>query len=100
MGGTPSFSAADEHGQEQGERWLREIQAHGGTELDSALGQALSAFDARKDAAGRAAVVVLLTDGQGGDEAGVLRPPQPELGGARGFCVGGDTAGEAGGLPR
>jgi len=100
MGGTPSFSAADEHGQEQGERWLREIQAHGGTELDSALGQALSAFDARKDAAGRAAVVVLLTDGQVGDEAGVLRRLQRELGAARVFCVGIDTAVNAGLLTR
>jgi len=100
MGGTPSFSAADEHGQEQGERWLREIEAHGGTELDSALGQALAEFGGRKDAAGRAAVVVLLTDGQVGDEAGVLRRLQRELGAARVFCVGIDTAVNAGLLTR
>jgi len=100
MNGTPSFSAADEHGQEQGERWLREIEAHGGTELDSALGQALAAFGERKDAAGRAAVVVLLTDGQVGDEAGVLRRLQRELGAARVFCVGIDTAVNSGLLTR
>ena len=100
MGGAPSFSAADEHGQEQGDRWLREIEAHGGTELDSALGNALSALAARRDGAGRAAVVVLLTDGQVADEAGVLRRLQRELGAARVFCVGIDTAVNAGLLTR
>jgi Ca-activated chloride channel family protein len=100
MGGAPSFSVSDEHGQEQGERWLREIEAHGGTELDSALGGALSALGMRKDATGRAAIVVLVTDGQIADEAGVLRRLQRELGAARVFCVGIDTAVNAGLLTR
>ena len=100
MGGAPSFSVADEHGQEQGERWLREIEANGGTELDSALGEALSALEIRKDAAGRAAIVVLVTDGQVADEAGVLRRLQRELGASRVFCVGIDTAVNTGLLTR
>jgi Ca-activated chloride channel family protein len=100
MNGAPSFSVADEHGEEQGERWLREIEARGGTEIDAALGKAISALDLRKDLAGRAAVVVLLTDGQVGDEAGVLRRVQRELGTSRLFCVGIDTAVNTGLLTR
>jgi Ca-activated chloride channel family protein len=100
MGGAPSFSVADEHGQEQGERWLREVEADGGTELDSAMGAAFSALALRKEGTGRAAVVVLLTDGQVADEAGVLRRLQREVGAARVFCVGIDTAVNAGLLTR
>src|SRR5947199_7035351 len=100
MDGAPAFSAADEHGQERGERWLREIEAQGGTELDSAMDGALSALALRKDAAARAGIVVLLTDGQVADEASVLRRLQRELGAARVFCVGVDTAVNAGLLSR
>jgi Ca-activated chloride channel family protein len=100
MDGAEGFAAADQHGQEHGERWLREIQANGGTELESALGEALHALASRKDGTGRAPVVVLLTDGQVADEAGALRRVQREVGEARVFCVGIDTAVNAGLLTR
>ncbi|MFL5394668.1 MAG: VIT domain-containing protein [Myxococcales bacterium] len=100
MDGAPVFAAADEHGQERGEKWLREVEANGGTELESALGEALHALASRKDGTARAPVVVLLTDGQVADEAGALRRVQREVGAARLFCVGIDTAVNAGLLTR
>src|SRR4051812_15473171 len=100
MDGAPVFAAADEHGQERGEKWLREVEANGGTELESALGEALHALASRKDGTARAPVVVLLTDGQVADEAGALRRVQREVGEARLFCVGIDTAVNAGLLTR
>lgn len=86
------FQAADESGVERGEKWLRSVFARGGTELDGAMREALGQLRSRGESAGRAAVVVLLTDGQVGDESSVLKRLQAELGDARVFTVGIDTA--------
>jgi len=86
------FIAADEGGIARGEKWLRGIAARGGTELDRAMGEALDRIRRRGEGAGRVAVVVLLTDGQVGDESSVLKRLQGELGEARVFTVGIDTA--------
>lgn len=93
------FVAADEGGIERGEKYLRSIESRGGTELDAAMREALAAI-ARLEGAGRVLVVVLLTDGQVGDESSVLRRLQGELGSARVFTVGIDTAVNDGFLKR
>lgn len=84
--------AATEGAVETGHRYLREVESRGGTELDAAVAAALRVFAGREAAAGRAAVLVLLTDGQIGDEHRVLRRLQGELGDTRVFTVGIDTA--------
>jgi Ca-activated chloride channel family protein len=94
------FVAASEGGIGRGGRFLRGIESRGGTELDAALGAALQALGARRDAVGRAPVVVLITDGQVGDESRALRRVQTELGDARVFTVGIDTAVSEGFLRR
>ncbi|HYS10009.1 MAG TPA: VIT domain-containing protein [Myxococcales bacterium] len=94
------FIQADEGGLERGEKWLRAIASRGGTELDLAMGEALERIRGRAEQAGRVPVVVLLTDGQVGDESGVLKRLQRELGDARVFTVGIDTAVNGGFLRR
>jgi Ca-activated chloride channel homolog len=94
------FIQADEGGIERGEKWLRAIASRGGTELDLAVAEALERLRMRAGSAGRVPVVVLLTDGQVGDESGVLRRLQRELGEARVFTVGIDTAVNGGFLRR
>ncbi len=84
--------AADEGAIERGERWLRTVEARGGTELGAAVREALAILAARADATGRAAAIVVLTDGQVGDESGVLQHVQTGQGDARVFTVGIDTA--------
>src|SRR4051812_48690974 len=94
------FVGADEEGLARGERWLRSVAARGGTELDLAMGEALERIRTRSEPSGRIAVVVLLTDGQVGDESSVLKRVQRELGDARVFTVGIDTAVNGGFLQR
>src|SRR5256885_7609179 len=94
------FVQADEDGIARGERWLRFVAPRGGTELDAAMGEALERIRTRGESTGRVPVVVLLTDGQVGDESGVLKRVQRELGGARVFTVGIDTAVNGGFLRR
>ena len=86
------FQQADEGSIERGERWLRNLEARGGTELDSAMAEALEQIRKRAEDSGRVPVVVLLTDGQVGDESSVLKRLQAGLGGTRVFAVGIDTA--------
>ncbi len=86
------FHPADEAGLEAGEKHLRTIDARGGTELDGALDAALRAVTKREDGSGRLPVVVLLTDGQVGNESEILRRIQAEVGDARVFTIGIDTA--------
>ena len=64
------------------------------------MGEALERIRGRGESAGRVPVVVLLTDGQVGDESGVLKRLQRELGEARVFTVGIDTAVNGGFLRR
>jgi Ca-activated chloride channel family protein len=92
LSSTPAMTAADEGGLEKGEKFLRTVEARGGTELDQALSEVLAWNEKRADSGGRAQVVVLLTDGQVGDESRVLKRIQTELGDSRVFTVGIDTA--------
>jgi Ca-activated chloride channel family protein len=83
---------ANEHGFARAQQWLAEIDARGGTEINHALESALDAFgdDDAPDAHER--IVILLTDGQVGDEAGALRIVQENTAQARLFTIGIDTA--------
>jgi Ca-activated chloride channel family protein len=94
------FTAADEGGLEKGEKFLRTIDARGGTEMYGAVGEAIGLIGKRKDATGRLAVAVLITDGEVGDESRILKRIQTELGDARVFTVGVDTAVNDGFLKR
>lgn len=100
LGAEDRFVRADEAGIERGEKFLRSIASRGGTELDAALGAALEAIRARRDAGTRIPVVVLLTDGQVGDESRILKRIQEQVGDARVFTVGIDTAVNEGFLRR
>src|SRR5258708_2907379 len=94
------FTPADEAGIERGEKWLRGIFARGGTELDAAMREALAEIRKLGLSEGRVPVVVLLTDGQVGDESSALKRLQGELGDARVFTVGIDSAVNDGFLKR
>jgi Ca-activated chloride channel family protein len=94
------FAAADEGGVEKGEKWLRQISARGGTEIDGAMGAALQQIRNLGETAGRVPVIVVLTDGEVGDESSLLKRLQTELGDARVFTVGIDTAVNDGFLKR
>lgn len=93
------FVGADEAGIESGKAYLRTVTARGGTELDMALAESLGELKNRtkKDASG---IIVILTDGQVGNESGVYSRLQTELGDARVFTVGIDTAVNGGILSR
>jgi Ca-activated chloride channel family protein len=86
------FTSADEAGIAAGEKFLRKIEANGGTDLGPALGQTLARIHARKDTTGREPVIVLITDGQIGNESEILKFVQRDTAGVRIFTVGIDTA--------
>lgn len=71
---------------EEADRWVQSLQAHGGTEMLQPLEAALAAFD--KPARDR--VIVLLTDGQVGNEAEIVERIAGGAAGARvyGFGIG------------
>ena len=94
------FTSADEAGLAAGERFLRTIDARGGTELDPAMKETLDLIGKRKDALGRVPVIVILTDGQVGNESAVFARLQKEGGDTRVFTVGIDTAVNAAFLQR
>lgn len=94
------FVRADDAGIARGDAFLRTIAADGGTELGPALDEALTAVLKRRETAGRTPVVVILTDGEVGDESGILKVLQKKLGDARTFTVGIDTAVNSGFLKR
>ena len=77
---------------------LREVQANGGTELHPALIGALGALDADPDVRSRVPIIVLITDGQVGDESRALSLVQRAN--ARVFTVGVDTSVNSGLLKR
>lgn len=87
-----SFRVADEEGLAVGEKWLRNVEARGGTELTAALSTALGAVAGRGADAHRMPILVLLTDGEVGDESSAMKEVQRNLGDARLFTVGIDTA--------
>src|SRR6185503_3883175 len=87
-----AFVKADEAGLGAGEKFLRTIDARGGTELDPAMKETLDLVGRRKDAEGRVPVVVILTDGQVGNESAVFSRVQKDGGDTRIFTVGIDTA--------
>ncbi len=93
------FVGADESGIESGKAYLRTVTARGGTELEPALAEALGEFrnGKRADASG---IIVILTDGQVGNESFVYKRLQEDLGDARVFTVGIDTAVNGGILTR
>jgi Ca-activated chloride channel homolog len=76
---------------------LARVDARGGTELLAPLQQALALL---RDAKGRDAVVVLVTDGQVGNEDQILRGLSADLRGVRVHTVGIDEAVNAGFLRR
>src|SRR5882672_5755754 len=95
-----TFTTADEAGLSAGEKFLRTIDARGGTELDPAMKETLDLIGKRKDADGRVPVVVILTDGQVGNESAVFARLQKDGGDTRVFTVGIDTAVNAAFLQR
>jgi len=94
------FTSANEAGLAAGEKFLRTIDARGGTELDPTMKETLDLIGRRKDAEGRVPVVVLLTDGQVGNESAVFARLQKDGGDTRVFTVGIDTAVNAAFLKR
>lgn len=94
------FAAADEAGVAAGDRFLRAIDARGGTELDPAFAETLDLVDRRAEREGRVPVVVVITDGQVGNEAAVFKRLQKDGGDVRVFTVGIDTAVNEGFLKR
>jgi Ca-activated chloride channel family protein len=67
--------------------WLAKIDARGGTEMAQPLGQAVSTLTSTRDR-----VLVLLTDGQVGNEDQILQALAPHLKGIRVFTLGIDQA--------
>ncbi|MFQ3580757.1 VWA domain-containing protein [Chloracidobacterium validum] len=76
----------------RGEQWLRTIESRGGTEVTKALTAALDGIQRQCTEANRLPVIILLTDGQVGDESSALKLVQERLGHGRLFTVGIDTA--------
>lgn len=83
------FKAADEAAREQGHAFLRKIDARGGTELNPAMTETLKKL---KGVDGRAPVIVVITDGQVGNESAVLQSVQKGADDVRLFTLGIDTA--------
>jgi Ca-activated chloride channel family protein len=77
--------------------WLGGIEARGGTELHDVLSRAVGFFDAT---AGRDRYLVVVTDGQVGDEDRIVADLAPRLNGVRVLAVGIDLAVNAGLLHR
>jgi Ca-activated chloride channel homolog len=87
-----NWTTADEAGIAVGQKFLRGIDAGGGTVLDPALKDTMAQFKNRPEMTGREAVLVIITDGQIGNEAQVLKRIQADRIGVRIFTVGIDTA--------
>ncbi|KAF0249273.1 MAG: hypothetical protein FD167_1323, partial [bacterium] len=94
------FIPADYYGVERGQRYLRNVNSGGGTEMYKALSSAMTALEQRRDSYRRVPVIVLLTDGEVGNESQILKEVQQRVGAARLFTVGIDTAVNEGFLNR
>ena len=97
-GSADRLTSADRTGIARGEDLLRDVRANGGTELYAALHEALDALPGGGDGAGRVPVVVVVTDGEVGDESRALALVQRAA--ARVFTVGVDTSVNSGLLKR
>jgi Ca-activated chloride channel family protein len=86
------FLCADEAGRTRGEHYLHHIEANGGTEMFEAFGRALHLIQERKESASHLPIIVLLTDGQVGDEFRILERVQTIVDDVRIFTIGIDTA--------
>lgn len=81
--------AADQAGKDQGRRFLQAVTSRGGTELYQAISEGLQLFSKQSNSL---PVIVLLTDGQVGDESRILKKIQTEIGQALIHTIGIDTA--------
>jgi Ca-activated chloride channel homolog len=97
------LTAAGDHARFQAVEFLSRLEARGGTEMAAPLARAvdLLAGAAAGDPAGpRDPALVLVTDGQVGNEDQILRLLAPRLGGVRVYTVGVDSAVNEGFLKR
>jgi Ca-activated chloride channel homolog len=99
------LQAASDHARFQAVDYLSRLEARGGTEMAAPLTRALDRLTgavAGQDGepAPRDLVLVLVTDGQVGNEDQILRLLAPKLGGVRIYTVGVDTAVNEGFLRR
>ncbi|HYN17344.1 MAG TPA: trypsin, partial [Actinomycetes bacterium] len=97
------LTVAGDHARFQAVEFLSRLEARGGTEMAAPLGKALELLGgvAAGDPAGpRDPALVLVTDGQVGNEDQILRLLAPRLGGVRVYTVGVDTAVNEGFLRR
>jgi Ca-activated chloride channel homolog len=103
--GRTGLRPADDHARFQAVEFLSHLEARGGTELATPLAQALDLLTPVADSpAGdpepRELALVLVTDGQVGNEDQILRLLAPRLGVVRVYTVGIDTAVNEGFLKR
>jgi len=94
------YFQADESGIADGMNYLRKITARGGTQMYGALTEAIKLMNGRETSGTRMPVIVVLTDGQVGDESRLFKFVQKDLGENRVFTVGIDTAPNDGFLRR
>jgi Ca-activated chloride channel family protein len=93
------LEAATDRARFQAVEFLSRLDARGGTEMAAPLTQGLDRLAGEGDA-GRDRVLVLVTDGQVGNEDQILRLLAPRLDGVRVYTVGIDTAVNEGFLKR
>ncbi len=90
---SPHFFKADLMSIAQSTQFLNRIQARGGTETYGALKCAVALLYEQSDPEdGRVPVIVLITDGQSGDEMQILQFARQRLGMTRLFTIGIDNA--------
>jgi Ca-activated chloride channel family protein len=99
------LQAATDHARFQAVEFLSRLEARGGTEMAAPLTRALDHLTGaeagqREGPGPRDLLLVLVTDGQVGNEDQILRLLAPRLGGVRVYTVGVDTAVNEGFLKR
>ena len=95
-----TLCAAGDHARFQAVEFLSRLEARGGTEMAAPLAGALDLLTAADAPGPRELGLVLVTDGQVGNEDQILRLLAPRLGGVRVYTVGVDTAVNEGFLKR
>jgi Ca-activated chloride channel family protein len=98
--GSFGLRRADDRARSHAARWLGKVESRGGTEMAPALEIAAQALVHPEHAQGRDRLLVLVTDGQVGNEHEVLRRLKGPLHGVRVLAVGIDQAVNAGLLQR